>query len=39
MAPVDPVAQGIPDYFSVIKHPMDLGTVRAKLQSLSLIHI
>ena len=27
MAPVDPVAQGIPDYFSVIKHPMDFSTI------------
>lgn len=36
MAPVDPVAQGIPDYFSVIKHPMDLGTIRVKLQSNSI---
>ena len=36
MAPVDPVAQGIPDYFSVIKHPMDLGTIRTKLQSNSI---
>ncbi|KAL1834057.1 transcription factor GTE9 [Daucus carota subsp. sativus] len=30
--PVDPVKLNIPDYFSVISKPMDLGTVRAKLQ-------
>ena len=26
--PVDPVALNIPDYFDVIKQPMDLGTIR-----------
>ncbi|KAL8478575.1 hypothetical protein ACS0TY_030456 [Phlomoides rotata] len=31
--PVDVVAHNIPDYFNVIKHPMDLGTVKSKLQS------
>lgn len=31
MQPVDPIALGIPDYFTVIKHPMDLGTIRRKL--------
>lgn len=36
IAPVDPVAQDIPDYFSIIKHPMDLGTIRAKLESNSI---
>lgn len=29
--PVDPVALNIPTYFQVIKKPMDLGTVRQKL--------
>ncbi|KAJ1963380.1 hypothetical protein GGI12_002084 [Dipsacomyces acuminosporus] len=31
MAPVDPVKQGVPTYFDVIKSPMDLGTIRKKL--------
>ncbi|XP_074330712.1 transcription factor GTE12-like isoform X1 [Apium graveolens] len=30
--PVDPIMLNIPDYFSVVSCPMDLGTVRAKLQ-------
>ncbi|OVA17561.1 Bromodomain [Macleaya cordata] len=29
--PVDIVKLEIPDYFSVIKHPMDLGTVQSKI--------
>lgn len=31
--PVDVVAHNIPEYFNVIKHPMDLGTVKSKLLS------
>lgn len=31
-APVDPVALNIPTYHSVIKQPMDLGTMNEKLQ-------
>ncbi len=30
--PVDPVALGIPNYFLVIKSPMDLGTIKSRLQ-------
>lgn len=29
--PVDTVALGLHDYFEIIKNPMDLGTVKAKL--------
>ncbi|KAL6518032.1 hypothetical protein OROMI_033733 [Orobanche minor] len=29
--PVDIVKHNIPDYFDVIKHPMDLGTIQSKL--------
>jgi len=31
--PVDPVALNIPDYFQVVTHPMDLGTVENRIQS------
>ena len=30
--PVDPVAMDLPDYLQRIKYPMDLGTVRSRLQ-------
>jgi E1A/CREB-binding protein len=29
--PVDPVELGLPDYFAVIKKPMDLGTIQKKI--------
>jgi len=29
--PVDPIALGVPDYFDVIKNPIDLGTIKTKL--------
>ncbi|PSR98664.1 Transcription factor like [Actinidia chinensis var. chinensis] len=31
--PVDPVKLEIPDYFSVISEPMDLGTIKTKLEN------
>lgn len=31
--PVDPVALGIPDYFDIVKLPMDLGTIRKRLEN------
>jgi len=31
LKPVDPVALNIPDYFDIIKKPMDLGTIEKKL--------
>jgi len=31
--PVDPVALNIPEYFNIIKRPMDLGTVKTKLDA------
>lgn len=33
MIPVDPVALNLPDYFDVVKEPMDLGTIRKKLDT------
>lgn len=29
--PVDPQALGIPDYFEIVKKPMDLGTIRSNI--------
>ncbi|XP_058084470.1 transcription factor GTE8-like [Magnolia sinica] len=31
--PVDPVKLNIPDYFSIISEPMDLGTIKSKLEN------
>lgn len=33
LQPVDPIALGIPDYAEKIKHPMDISTIRKKLDS------
>jgi E1A/CREB-binding protein len=32
-SPVDPVELGLPDYFEVVKKPMDLGTIKKKLEN------
>jgi hypothetical protein len=34
-APVDPVALGLADYFTVISNPMDFGTIKARLHALA----
>ncbi|KAJ2745460.1 hypothetical protein GGI20_002167 [Coemansia sp. BCRC 34301] len=31
MMPVDPIKQGVPTYFDIIKHPIDLSTISSKL--------
>ena len=31
--PIDPIGLNIPDYFCIIKYPMDLGTIKQKLAS------
>jgi len=31
--PVDPEKLNIPDYYEIVKRPMDLGTVRVRLQN------
>lgn len=36
--PVDPVALGLPDYTDVVKHPMDLSTVRNKIEESRYRH-
>jgi len=32
-SPVDPVELGLPDYFHVIKRPMDLGSIKKRLEN------
>ncbi|XP_038683736.1 transcription factor GTE8-like isoform X2 [Tripterygium wilfordii] len=31
--PVDVIKSNIPDYFDIIKHPMDLGTIKSKISA------
>lgn len=33
LQPVDPITLGIPDYYNVIKHPMDISLIRHKMES------
>ena len=37
--PVNPDALHIPDYFDIIKNPMDLGTIKQKLSSNQYMRI
>eukprot|EP00554_Chaetoceros_debilis_P004040 CAMPEP_0194085526 /NCGR_PEP_ID=MMETSP0149-20130528/17743_1 /TAXON_ID=122233 /ORGANISM="Chaetoceros debilis, Strain MM31A-1" /LENGTH=1623 /DNA_ID=CAMNT_0038768423 /DNA_START=348 /DNA_END=5219 /DNA_ORIENTATION=+ len=32
-SPVDPVELGLPDYFEVVKRPMDLGSIKKRLEN------
>jgi len=36
--PVDPVALGIPDYFDIVNHPMDLMTIEDRLRHNDYAH-
>jgi len=37
--PVDPIQLKLPDYYNIIKTPMDLGTVKSKLQALKYLDL
>lgn len=37
--PVKPTATFAPDYFQIVKHPMDLGTVRNKLRNAEYLSV
>lgn len=33
LTPVDPIALGVPEYYQVIRQPMDFGTIQEKLKN------
>ncbi len=33
LTPVDTVKLGLPDYFKIVKHPMDINTVKKRLEN------
>ena len=37
--PVDPVELNIPDYFDIIKHPMDFSTIKKKMTNFSYTNL
>ncbi|KAL9232227.1 hypothetical protein vseg_007360 [Gypsophila vaccaria] len=37
--PVNPTEWGIPDYFDIVKHPMDLGTIKQKLHRNAYVNV
>ena len=37
--PVDPVELNIPDYFNIIKHPMDFSTIKKKLNNYTYTNL
>lgn len=39
LEPVNPIAQGLHDYTSIVKDPMDLGTIRKKLKNKDYLKI
>ena len=38
LQPVDPKKHGVPDYFDIIKNPMDMGTVKSKLDTKAYLN-
>lgn len=36
--PVDPVEDGVPDYLDKVKRPMDLNTIKAKMDRREYVH-